>query len=260
MPFNQVGSIKYFEFSTLKIPGLYHAIFTRWGGVSPSPWKSLNFGGSVGDDINRVRINIDRALRSVNVGADRIYEVYQVHSTDIVIAREPIKPGESHLKADGLITQRSDLTLLMRFADCVPIFLFDPVRWVVGIVHAGWLGTVNKIVEKAVRVMVKNYGADPADLQAGIGPSIGPDHYQIGKDVLQKVKLSFRNKADQFIIYKHESTFFDLWKANQYILNEVGVNKIEISGICTGCNMDDWYSHRGEKGKTGRFGAVIGLQ
>jgi YfiH family protein len=260
MPFNQVGLIKYYEFSTLKIPGLYHAIFTRQGGVSPSPWKSLNFGGSVGDEKNRVRQNIGRALRVFNVVAERTYDVYQVHSTDIAIASEPLQPGETHHKADGMITQRTDLTLLMRFADCVPIFLFDPVHRVIGIVHAGWVGTVNKIVQKAVQMMVTHYGTNPNDLLAGIGPSIGPDHYQVGKDVIQKVKLSFGTDADQFIAYKNGNTFFNLWQANHYILNQVGVNKIEISGICTGCNMEDWYSHRGEKGKTGRFGAIIGLQ
>jgi YfiH family protein len=260
MPFNQVGPIKYFEFSSLKLPGIYHAIFTRQGGVSPSPWKSLNFGGSVGDDINRVRQNIERALTVIDVGADRMYQVYQVHSTDIVIAGVPLKPGEYLLKADGIITQRSDLTLLMRFADCVPIFLFDPVQRVIGIVHAGWLGTVNKIVHKAIRMMVENYKTNPGDIYAGIGPSIGPDHYQVGKDVLEQVRRSFGNKADQLIINQHGNTVFDLWKANLYILHELGVKNIEISGICTACNMGDWYSHRGERGKTGRFGAVIGLQ
>jgi YfiH family protein len=260
MPFNQVESIKYFEFSSLKLPGIYHAIFTRQGGVSPSPWKSLNFGGSVGDDITRVRQNIERALTVLNVRADRMSQVYQVHSTDIVIAREPLKPGESPIKADGMITQQSGLALLMRFADCVPILLFDPVQRVIGIVHAGWSGTVKKIVHKAVQMMIENYDTSPGDLRAGIGPSIGPDHYQIGKDVLEQVKLSFGNKADQFIINQHGNTFFDLWKANEYILHGMGVKNIEISGICTGCNMGDWYSHRLESGITGRFGAVIGLQ
>jgi YfiH family protein len=260
MPFYQVGSIKYFEFSSLKLPGIYHAIFTRQGGVSPSPWKSLNFGGSVGDDLTRVRQNIEKALTVLNLRADRMSQVYQVHSTDIVIAGEPLKPGESPLKADGMITQKPGLALLMRFADCVPILLFDPVQSVIGIVHAGWLGTVKKIVHKAVEMMIENYETDPGDLRAGIGPSIGPDHYQIGKDVLEQVKLSFGNKADQFIINQYGNTFFDLWKANEYILHGMGVKNIEISGICTGCNLGDWYSHRLESGITGRFGAVIGLQ
>jgi YfiH family protein len=259
MPYNQVGAIKYFEFSSLKIPGLYHAIFTRQGGISPSPWNSLNFGGSVGDNINRVRKNIGRAMTALNINADRIYDVYQVHSTDVVNAIQPIKPGELHIKADGIITQQSDLTLLMRFADCVPILLFDPIRHAIGIVHAGWLGTVNKIIKKAVHMMMTSYESSPDDIYAGIGPSIGPDHYQVGKDVFEKVKLAFGNKTDQLITYDRGSIFFNLWKANQYTLNEVGVNRVEISDICTRCNLDNWYSHRGENGKTGRFGAVIGL-
>jgi copper oxidase (laccase) domain-containing protein len=107
--------------------------------------------------------------------------------------------------------------------------------------------------------MVENYGTNPKDVMAAIGPSIGPDHYPIGKDVLERVHASFGDKTDQLIINKDDKCYFNLWKANQLILNDVGVGQIEVSGICTCCNLVDWYSHRGENGRTGRFGVIFGL-
>ena len=256
----QVGTITYFQFSSLKLPGVYHAIFSRQGGISPPPWKSLNFGASVGDDINRVRENKERALATLKLNTDSTYDVYQVHSSDVVIAHQPLRPGEIHRKADAIITQKKGLTLMMRFADCVPILLLDPVQRAIGIVHAGWVGTVNNIVEKAIYKMIETYGSNPGDIQAGIGPSIGPDHYQVGNDVIEKIKSSFGSKAAHLIGSDQGNTYFDLWKANKLLLNEAGVKNVEISGICTACDLGSWYSHRHEKGKTGRFGAVIGLE
>jgi YfiH family protein len=254
-----VGPIKYFKFSSLDTPGLYHAIFTRHGGSSPYPWSSLNFGASVGDDINRVRQNKAKALELLNIKSETVYDVFQVHSTDVVVTDRPLLPGEPHQRADAIITDRTGLTLLMRFADCVPIFLFDRAHHVIALVHAGWMGTIKKIAEQTVQIMMQNFETKPGDIQAGIGPSIGPDHYSIGNDVLELVRSSFGSIADDFISNDHGKVYFDLWGANQYILREIGVEKIEISGICTNCNLQDWFSHRGEQGKTGRFGAVIGL-
>lgn len=259
MPFYQEGSIKYYRFSSFENPGLYHAVFTRHGGVSPSPWRSLNFGASVGDELKRVMQNREKALAILNIKPDSVYDTFQIHSTEILLTDRPLHPNEPHIKADAIITNQPKITLLMRFADCVPILLFDPVNRVIGISHAGWMGTVNKIAGKTVLQMNQNYGTNPNDILAAIGPSIGPDHYSVGDDVLEKVYLSFRGKAEQFINYDHGKSYFDLWKANQSVLNEVGVCKIEVAEICTNCNLNDWFSHRGEHGKTGRFGVVIGL-
>lgn len=259
MPFYQEGSIKYYRFSSLENLGLKHALFTRHGGLSPSPWKSLNFGASVGDDFKRVNQNRKKALAVLLLKPESVYDTFQIHSTEIVLADRPLPPNELHIKADAIITNKPEVTLMMRFADCVPILLYDPVIHVIGISHAGWMGTVNKIAGKTVLKMNQKYGTNPNNVLAAIGPSIGPDHYSIGEDVIEKVNASFGDKAEQLIIKDHDKTYFDLWKANQVILNEIGVYKIEVAGICTNCNMNDWFSHRGEHGKTGRFGVVIGL-
>lgn len=260
MPFYNEGSIKYFRFSSLENLGVYHAVFTRHGGCSPSPWKSLNFGASVGDDTNRVMTNRERALATFNLDPTNVYDTYQVHSSEIVAAEIPLAKGEPHIKADGIITNQPRLTLMMRFADCVPILLVDPVHHAIGIAHAGWIGTLNKIALQAVSKMVINFGTDPKEIIAAIGPSIGPDHYPVGQEVLEKVHSVFAEDEEKLINYRNGEPHLDLWKANQIVLHEAGVSQIEIAGICTSCNVEDWYSHRGEHGRTGRFGIIIGLE
>ena len=213
----------------------------------------------MGDDEKRVQKNKENALAAIGKKVASVYDVHQVHSTEIVITDRALSPGESHIKADAMITNSPGVTLMMRFADCVPIFLFDPVKRAIGLSHAGWKGTINKIAGKTVLKMKDAFGTDPENLLVGIGPSIGPDHYSIGADVEDKVISNFRAAAKQLLIFAQGKTYFDLWKANEVVLNEVGVKNIEIAGMCTHCRMDEWYSHRGEQGETGRFGVVIGL-
>jgi len=258
MPFRQVGDLRLFALESLDLPGVLHAAFTRRGGVSPSPWASLNLGGTVGDDRPRVLENKRRLLQAVDRPLDSLFEVWQVHSADVVQADEP--RGQADLRqADAIITSNPDVTLLMRFADCVPVFLVDPRKRAVGLVHAGWLGTVRKTVAKAVRALEQAFGSDPADLKAGIGPSIGPDHYPVGDDVVQAVREAFGAEADEFLELRDGAAHFDLWGANRRLLEGVGVTSIEVAGVCTACHPDDWYSHRGEAGRTGRFGGLLAL-
>lgn len=255
----QAGSIKYYKFTSFDDEGIYHAVFSRHGGISPTPWKSLNFGASVGDDGKRVQQNKENALACLGIKTDSVYDVHQVHSSEVIYTERPLSTAGVHIKADAMITKTPGVTLMMRFADCVPILLFDPVNRAVGMAHAGWIGTINKIVGKTVLKMKETFGTAPSDLQAAIGPSIGPDHYSVGADVVEKVISIFGESADGLLIHDQGKTYFDLWKANQLILSEVGVNRIENAEMCTQCKMDDWYSHRGEHGNTGRFGVVIGL-
>ncbi len=259
LPFIHDGVVRYFKFDSLDQPGVCHAIFTRRGGVSPSPWHSLNMGASVGDNVERVKQNREKALQLLGVDPAKIYDVYQVHSDSVVQTDRPLDAGEPHIKADAIITNRPGVILMMRFADCVPILFFDPLRHAIGMAHAGWIGTVNKIAAKTVNEMGQKFGSQPGDLLAGIGPSIGADHYPVGNDVVVRVRESFASQADQLLTCRDGKTYLDLWLANQLALTEAGISQIEIAGICTSCNLADWYSHRAEHGKTGRFGAVIEL-
>ena len=260
MSFKQVGSIRYYTFDIFNSSNLVHAILTRQGGVSPSPWQSLNFGGTVGDERERVISNRSKAYQALGFNQEKIFDVWQVHSEHVICTSAPRQAGSNHEKADGIITNKSGLGLLMLFADCVPIMLYDPIRHVVGIVHAGWKGTVSGIAGKAIHIMHECYGTNPRDILAGIGPSIGPDHYQVRGDVVNQVTDTFGEHAGQFIKQHAHSTTYDLWECNRWILQRAGVNQIEVARICTACHPEDWFTHRGEGGRTGRFGALIGLK
>jgi YfiH family protein len=178
----------------------------------------------------------------------------------VVIANNPLDVDSPKIKADAIITNNPEVSLFMRFADCTPILLFDPVKIAVGIAHAGWMGTLKQVASATVKAMCAAFGTHSSDIIAGIGPSIGSDHYQIGPDVTSRVIEVFHNDANKLLMYRDDGVYFDLWEANKLSLSIAGVRQIEISGLCTACHPDDWYSHRAQKGKTGRFGAIIGLR
>lgn len=264
MPFREIREIRYHTFESFEEAGILHGSITRCGGVSPQPWQSLNVGGTVGDERGNVLENMTRIFRAFDRPLESRYDVWQVHSADVVCTDSARPADQAHLKADAILTDTPGVTLFMRFADCVPVFLLDPVRKVAGLVHAGWLGTVDQAVTEAVKAMRSRYASRPEDLLAGIGPSIGPDHYEVGPDVIERVKRTFGSDAESLLHGLNGSgaisgVKFDLWSANRLLLERAGVRKIEIASVCTACHLGDWYSHRGEKGKTGRFGALIGF-
>ena len=264
MFYQHSDGLRFFTFDNLSGAGIPHGIFTRRGGQSLDPWASLNLGGTVGDDPQAVRENRRRAFNALGRSFESAFDVWQVHSTIVVCADFSRPPKQPHIQADAILTDNPNVTLFMRFADCVPIVLYDPKRKVVGLVHAGWQGTVEKIVHSAVQTMESRYHSKPEDILAGIGPSIGSHHYPVGEDVVSRVRAAFGSDADQVldqdeVVGSEFKGKFDLWKANQLLLENCGVKNIEVAGICTACHLDDWYSHRAENGKTGRFGALIGL-
>jgi YfiH family protein len=248
----QHNGLRYFAFDSLKTR---HAIFTRHGGTSPEPWASLNVGGTVGDDMARVRRNRELSFEALGCDLGSIFDVWQVHSSDVVCAQAPRPLEESYRQADIILTDRPEVTLFMRFADCVPILMHDPRRGIIALAHAGWMGTLGDVATTTVEAMRKNYGSNPADIIAGIGPSIGPDHYEIGADVI----LQVMDESELFLKSHHGKIHFNLWETNRHLLQRAGVGQIEIAGLCTACNTGDWFSHRAEKGRTGRFGALISL-
>jgi hypothetical protein len=259
MPLHELGRLRLFQFDTLPSDGLIHGIFTRHGGLSPDPWASLNVGAGVGDDPERVRGNRSLALQALGRSPESVFDVWQVHSAEVVVARRPRGQAPPQ-QADAIVTDRPQVTLLMRFADCVPILLFDPVRHAVGVVHAGWLGTVRRTTTAAVRTMVKSFGTHPSDLWAGLGPSIAAHHYPVGAEVVAALRESLGEEAERHLSPSPSGTRLDLWSANSDLLRAEGVGTIEVSGVCTACATQDWYSHRGEGGRTGRFGALLGLR
>lgn len=259
MPFQQNDDLRFFTFDSLS-PSVSHAVFTRRGGVSPAPWDSLNVGGGVGDEAVRVRANRVRLFEAAGRDPASIFDVWQVHSADVVSANAPRSADAPYQQADVILTDRPDVTLFMRFADCVPILLHDPRRGVIGLVHAGWLGTVRDAAGAAVRAMQGHYGSNPPDILAAIGPSICMDHYEVGADVLLQVMQAYGDDARGFLHSRNGRVHLDLWAANRWLLARAGVGQIEMAGLCTACRVEDWYSHRAERGRTGRFGVLMALQ
>lgn len=262
MPFvTAPNGVRYYQFSIFP-PQVTQAIFTRQGGESSSPWKSLNLGNTVGDDRLRVRANRQRAFAALGREESSLFDVWQIHSADVVLANAPHphlnNPPE--LKADAIITNNPRVTLFMRFADCTPILLYDPKRRALGLAHAGWLGTLRRAAAAAVQAMQDAFGSQPADLLAAIGPSIGPDHYEVGPEVEQSAFGVFGPRAETLLERFHgPKPHFNLWAANRLVLEEAGVHQIENASLCTACHTEDWFSHRAEKGKTGRFGVLLAL-
>lgn len=254
--------LAYYRFTGTGWEGTRHGIFTRHGGVSRAPFASLNLGGNVGDDPKAVRQNHERMYAALGVDDAKACTVWQVHSADVVIANAPVSGRRWLAHADALMTDRAGVPLSMRFADCTPILFHDPVKGVIAIAHAGWRGTVQGIAGIVARAMANAYGCHAADLRAGIGPAIGPRKYQVGEEVVAATQSHFgttdglirRDTADG-------TAYLDLWAANRLDLERAGIppDQIAVAGLCTAEQVDDFFSHRQEKGKTGRFGAVIAL-
>lgn len=257
---NDGSGLIYYQFDQWTgFANLKHGIFTRLGGVSAAPWDSLNLGGTVGDLPDAVSENHRRMYACLGLDGEQACTVWQVHSADTVLAQERVPNRRWLARADGMVTDRIDLPLTMRFADCTPILLYDPITHTMGLAHAGWRGTVLGAGVSALRTMQAAFGTRPQDVQVGIGPSIGPERYQVGEEVVTAVQETFGQTGGLIRRADDGSAYFDLWAANRLALERAGVTQIEIAGICTATRTDEFYSHRAEAGRTGRFGVVMAL-
>ncbi len=239
---------------------LAHGIFTRRGGVSKSHWTSLNVGGSNGDDAAAVAENHRRLYRAADVNGEQAVTTWLVHSVETITVDRPPDGKRRLPKADAMITRLTGIPLVMRFADCVPILLYDRVTPAIGLGHAGWRGTVRGIAGKMVEAMRHSFGSEPTNIEAVIGPAISRRNYQVGEEVAGAARSYFG--AGSGAVWHDPidgSPHLDLWLANQVDLERHGVREIEVLRICTYENVADFFSHRAENGQTGRFGVVISL-
>lgn len=260
MQLKQSGAIRYFQFEGIDAGHVTHGVFARHGGVSPAPYGSLNLSVSTGDTHANVRANRLRTFSALGRAPESVADLWQVHSATVVVADTPNAPADHKGQADTLITDRPAVTLLLRFADCVPILLYDPLRPAVGLVHAGWRGTLLKAPAAAVQAMSDAYGTRPGNLVAAIGPSVGPCHYQVGPEVVDQTRAVFPDaEAAGLLLPINGGYYLDLWAANAHALRAAGVEQVEVAQICTVCHQADFYSHRAHGAVTGRFGALIGL-
>ena len=237
-------------------------VSTRHGGVSPAPWNSLNFSVKRGDDPARVRANRARFAAAGGVNPAHVVVCEQVHGTAVAKVdwadAGTVQPG-----CDGLITDAVGLPLALVFADCVPVLLYDPVHHALGLVHAGWRGTVNGAATALLWAMQAAYDTRADAVQACIGPSIGPESYEVGREVLDLAQAKLADAGDLFTFPNGPAAnpYFDLWRANAALLEEAGVPsaQIEIAGIDTAQNTADFFSHRAEQGRCGLFSMMAWL-
>jgi YfiH family protein len=195
MAFISVDGLRYYSFDLFEDLQVCQGVFTRRGGVSPAPWVSLNTGGLSGDLQENVIENRRRLFSAFNRPVESIFDVWQVHSADVKISDRPRPLDQPHEKADAIITDRPEVTLFMRFGDCVPILFYDPLRRVTAMAHAGWQGTVANVGRATVYLMMSRFGCNPANILAGIGPSICLEHYEVGSDVITRAQSVFGIKA-----------------------------------------------------------------
>lgn len=273
------------------LPWLVHGFSTRVGGFSRAYGKGdLNLGFTKDD--TRTTVERNRAAFLKEVGARNgmrkhdswpLVTLRQIHSDRIYYVDSV--PEES-LAGDGLITSTPGLLLAIQTADCLPVILVDPKQRAVGVFHAGWRGTLARIVEKGVGEMYRHFGTNPRDLKAAIGPGIQGCCYAVGEEVRLKFESQFAYAASLFREVKDsdpvrekypllfltarapghsdlpKTIFLDLVEANRQQLLAAGVAKknIESSPFCTNCHPELLFSYRAEKGKTGRLMGVAGIR
>lgn len=243
----------YFQFPQLsRNRHVAHAVFTRLGGASASPYIGLNTSFTVDDYPDNVTKNLD-AIRNV-LGARDLVFMNQSHGDHICVIRRGQPTGTTlPPDADALITNVPGTALMVNQADCQGVIIFDPILAVVGNVHCGWRGNVANILGKVVSGMRQEFGCQASDLVAAIGPSLGPccAEFRGYREIF----------PDSFTDFMVRENHFDLWSLSGRQLQKAGLmaENIEIAQVCTSCNTDLFYSYRRE-GKTGRFGTVVMLR
>jgi YfiH family protein len=246
--------VPYFRYPLLSMyPQLSHAVFTRHGGTSHSPYDRLNTSYDVGDLPRHVAANL--AIIKDALGARQLMTMKQVHGTEILVVRTgDERSGVPTASADAVITDVPGLGVMVKQADCQGVILFDPNRDVVAVTHCGWRGNVANILSKVVARMNGEFGCEECDLLACIGPSLGPccaefiDHGVIFPECFQEFRVN-------------STANFDLKAISRRQLLNAGLRQenIHISDICTRCTTGLFYSYRREK-RTGRFGTVAMLR
>jgi len=240
--------------------GIMHFISTRDGGVSKPPFDTLNLSFNVSDDPKHVASNRKLLSSALGFKVENLTTAKQVHGNKVMVVTKDMhgKGSNDHGSAldgiDAMVTDVPGILLMIQVADCAPLLFYDPKNKVIAATHAGWRGTVLEIARNTVSSMVKRFKSDPAYIYVGIGPSIGPCCYEVGREVIHEA-------SKDLIKTRNGKNYFDLWKANKRQLIETGIpgSNIEVSQICTHCNSDTFFSSRAGKGVTGRFGAGIML-
>lgn len=262
------NGLVYFSFNILDKYGIVNGFSTRLGGVSRGHLSSLNLSFHRGDTEAFVMENHKRLAKAAGYDYRKLVFSDQVHKTDIYkVTKEDAGKGimraSDIISIDGLVTNVPGIPLMTFYADCVPIYFYDPVNKVVAMNHSGWKGTVLNISSRMINTMIDDYGCSPNNIVCAIGPSICRDCYEVSSDVAVEFEAAYtKSEYNSMIINKNNGKYqLDLHKANYYNLINSGIcdNNIAITDICTCCNPDLLFSHRASKGLRGNLGGFIML-
>ena len=252
------GQLEYLVAEGITVP---HCFTTRLGGVSEGYLSSLNIGMHRGDTPENVRANFRILGDALGFSLDDLVLTRQIHTDIVRVARreEAGKSLDNHdwPECDALITNDPGVALVVFTADCIPILLHDPVTGAVGAAHAGWRGTAMGIAAKTVEAMVKEFGCDPANIRAAIGPNISFCCFETDRDVPDAMLAALGEAAKPYILPNGDKYYVNLKEINALWLRRAGVQEIEISDACTVCQSDVFWSHRVTRGERGSQGAII---
>lgn len=258
-----VGFIKFNNLK--KYEGIItHCFTTRLGGVSCDECSSLNLGFNRNDKRENVFENFLRVSKALNINHQNMVLSNQVHDIKIRVVDENDR-GKGLIKEsdiigfDGLITNKKDIALVTFYADCVPVFFFEPHKKVIGVSHSGWRGTVKEIAKETVMKMQEEYDIDISKVEVAIGPSIGSCCFEVGDEVYDEF-VSILRWSEKFCFKSDKGKWhINLQKIIEQSLINYGLdkNKISVPDICTKCNNDVFFSFRGDNGKTGNLAGII---
>ncbi|OAB46617.1 peptidoglycan editing factor PgeF [Paenibacillus antarcticus] len=247
----------------------------RHGGTSKSPYESLNCAFHVDDDPGDVIINRHRIVETLGFPYQAWTCGEQVHSNHVEIVhledqgRGNMDQSSAFQNTDGLLTNIPGVLLTSFYADCVPLYFYDPIKQVIGLAHAGWKGTVSRIASTMVDKMVHEYGSDAHDIRAAIGPSIGSCCYEVDDKVmlsvydLEKDVLGNNTYSTSWYLKKNNGkSMLNLKEMNRQIMMKAGImpSHIECTTYCTSCRNDLFFSYRKDGGTTGRMASWLGLK
>lgn len=253
----KVEKLEYLAAEGIPVP---HCFTTRFGGVSTGQFASMNIAIKEGETEENVEKNLSILSSTLGFDPQKLVLTRQTH-TDIVrkVTRED-HMGIFHRdypECDGLVTRDPGVTLMIFTADCTPILFHDPVTGAVGACHAGWKGTAQDIGGKTVAAMIREFGCDPANIRAAIGPNIGPCCFETDGDVPAAMLETYGQEAGRHIRAVGSKYYVNLKEINALSLLRRGVTHIEISESCTMCEHDRFWSHRYTRGLRGSQGALI---
>jgi len=266
---DEAYGVPFLYFPALRNTGLVkHAFSTRMGGVSSGFYSTMNFSVTGNDSSENIRENYRRMAEAIGVREDSFVISNQDHTTNLEVIRERSRGSAYPFQrfghaVDGLLTDVPGLTLVTFYADCIPLFFLDPVKKAAALSHSGWRGTLNGMGNVTVKRMQKEYGSEPEDIIACIGPGICRDCFEIGEDVAERFRKEFSfGNPESLLSGRHGDRLqLDLWEANRQVLLYAGLKteNIHITDICTHCNPDRLFSYRSAGKNRGNLAAFLSL-